>query len=278
MSRIANLVIYLLLGIAVSSCLPDPLEVEGIPQPETTVVVGSQNLPNEFLVVSLTENFNALEGGPETDIEVLLEELLIDGIEMTVETGGENYILDNPLPGIYTGNNVPEIPGAFYTLNFQNPFNGEAATATTQLLPFVGFDEVAIRLERTQFDTLINVDLRIDDPQGPNWYMINVQQFNDNFDIQERPFTELLEDSEFDGTLHDHSFTVFFRDYEPGDTVLVSMANIDEEYYRFLDLRNESRFLLLDGIGEPINYPSNVENGLGFFNLHLPDIRFFLPD
>ena len=279
MHRIIGYVVtFLLSGFVVSSCLPDPLEVKGIPHPAPTVVVGSQDFPGEFLVVSLTENFNALEGGPDTDIELLLEDLLLDGIEVSVATGGESYALDNPRPGIYVGANVPAIPGTDYTLLFQNPFNQQPVTASTQLLPFIGFDTVSIWLERTQFDTLINVDLRIDDPVGANWYMVNVQQFNDDFDIQELPFTELIKDSEFDGELHDHSFTVFFRDYEPGDTVLVSMANISEGYYEFLTLRNDQRFFLIDEIAEPIHYPSNVENGLGFFNMNIPDIRFFLPD
>lgn len=264
--------------ILLVSCLPDPLPVDNVPVPEKTVVIGSQNIPDEFLAISLTQNFNALEGGTENEIDSLIQALAIDDLTITIEVAGENYALINAQFGIYLGTDIPEIPGEFYTLNFDNPFNQKPVVATSQLLPSVGFDTLGVRLEETPFDTLVNVDLTFTDPPGPNWYMFNVQLFNEEYDIQDIPFTELLEDSEFDGQTLDYSFRVFFRDYVDGDSIFVSMANINKEYYDFLELRNDQRFLLLDGLGEPINYPTNVENGLGFFHLHIPDVRVFVVD
>ncbi|QSE97624.1 DUF4249 family protein [Fulvivirga lutea] len=271
-----RIITFLFIAFSISGCLPDPLPVNDVPVAQKTVVVGSQNLPDQFLVVSLTENFGALDAGPDSDLEEILNDVLITGIDVNVEVNNEEYPLNNNGFGLYIGNDVPEITGATYTLNFISPFNQLPVTASTQLPEFIGFDSLNVYVNETPFDTLISVDMRIQDPPQKNWYMINVQTFNEDFDIQERPYVELLEDSEFNGTTYNHQFVTPFQDYVTGDTVLVSMANITEEYYNFLEIRKDNRFSLLDGLGEPVNYPSNVENGIGFFHVHQSDIRLFI--
>lgn len=267
---------YFVICLVSVSCLPDPLPVNGIPGPDQTVVVGSQNLPNQFMVISVTESFNALDGGREDDYEELIQTLLVDSLELTVEVDDQLFVLQDTVPGVYFGADIPQIEGASYTLSFENPFNGLPVFASAELQPFVGFDSASIFIEVNEFDTLVNVSLQLDDPPGPNWYMVNVQLINEEFDFNVSPFTELFDDAGRDGELIDYDFRVFFRDYAEGDTVLVSMANISQEYYQFLDLRTTRR-PFFGGLGEPINYPTNVENGLGYFHMHIPDVRLFLP-
>lgn len=267
--------IFLLL-LLITGCLPDPLPIDNVPFTEQTVVVGSQNIPGEFLVISVTENFNALEGGTRGDIDSLLLGLLIDSLELSIEVGGTDYSLTNVQAGLYIGTGIPKILSEFYTLSFTNPFNNQPVEATSQLLPFVGFDTVSVSIEETPFDTLVNVSMRIDDEAGPNWYLVNVQLFGEEYEIDDRPYTQLIEDSSFDGEIYEYEFPVIFRDYEEGDSVFVSMSNISEEYYNFLQLRSDQRFQFLGGLGEPVTYPSNIENGLGYFHLHVPDVRLFL--
>ncbi len=43
-----------------------------------------------------------------------------------------------------------------------------------------------------------------------------------------------------------------------------------------MELRQDNRFSLVEFLGEPINYPTNVVGGKGFFNLYIPDIRTFV--
>ncbi|MEQ8927775.1 MAG: DUF4249 family protein [Fulvivirga sp.] len=267
---------FTFLAFSLISCLPDPLPVNDVPVAESTVVVGSQNLPDQFLVVSLTENFGALTAGPDSDLEEILNDLLITGLDVNVEVENEEYALNNNGFGLYIGDDVPEITGATYTLNFISPFNQRPVKATTQLPEFVAFDSLNVYVNETPFDTLISVDMWIQDPPQKNWYMINVQTFNNDYDIQDRPYVDLLDDDAFNGTLYNHQFVTPFQDYIPGDTVLISMANISQEYYNFLEIRKDNRFSLLDGLGEPVNYPSNVENGTGFFHVHRSDIRLFI--
>lgn len=261
---------------ALIGCVPDPLPVNNVPVPENTVVVGSQVVPEQFLTIAITENFDALDGGREDDYEQLFLSLLVDSLELSVEVLDETYDLENAAPGIYLGTDVPQYPGELYTLSFENPFNQQPVSATAELQSFVGFDSLGIFIEETEFDTLIHVGMKLQDPPGPNWYMSTVQLINEDFDFNVNPFTELFTDEGHEGELFEYEYLVFFRDYAEGDTVLVSVANISQEYYEFLDLLGTRR-PFSGSLGEPINYPTNVENGLGYFHMHLPDVQVFLP-
>ena len=59
------------------------------------------------------------------------------------------------------------------------------------------------------------------------------------------------------------------------DSLMILLSNISEGYYSFLMSRERSGNFLAEATNEPINYPSNVENGLGYFNTHYPSLRFF---
>ena len=274
--KIAQYIIYTFLGVvSLCSCLPDPLPVDGVPIPEDQVVVGNQIAPDRFLLLSLTRNFTALQGGDDSDIDSLINAILIPEVDIEISVEGGIYPLEEITRGLYGSINLPQIPEATYSLSFTNPFNQEPTYAETTLLPSISFNSVLPSLRYTEFDTLMTVNFSIQDPEGPNWYMLNVQEISQDIDLAETPFTELLSDEEFDGEFYEGSFEVFFRDFSREDTVLISIANISKDYYDFLDLRNDQAFLLLDGLGEPVNYESNIENGLGLFNLYIPDIRFF---
>ena len=47
--------VLLMIAIVSSSCIPDPLEVEGIPKVKPEIVVTSQIIPDQSLVVLLTK-------------------------------------------------------------------------------------------------------------------------------------------------------------------------------------------------------------------------------
>ena len=110
--------------------------------------------------------------------------------------------------------------------------------------------------------------------------MINVQEV-ERQDLMENllnpgAYTVLLDDNEFNGNSFEERFRVFPRDFQSGDTIAVSLSNISEEYYRFMKLRIDNRFSFVEFISEPVNYPSNVKGGKGYFNLYVPDVRLFI--
>jgi hypothetical protein len=264
--------------ILLAGCLPDPLEVEDVPLPEEQVVVGSQLIPDQFITLTLTKNFTALEAGLDSDLEAVITDLLLTGVDPTIRVDGQDYPMVELLDGIYAVDDLPQEPGTLYTLSFINPINLDSTSAQALALPFIGFSSLDPVLDYTEFDSLLRVQFSIEDPPGPNWYMVNAQAVGMSIDLGRRPFTQLYTDEGSDGEVIEDQFTVLFRDFTEEDTVLISMANVSEEYFKFLELRGNQQFLLIEELGEPVNYPTNVRNGLGFFNVHLPDIRIYVLD
>lgn len=261
------------------SCLPEPLPITTIPKAKEKLVISSLYVHGQAVTVFLSRTFDALEAGRFTDFEEFIDSLTVDSALVTFSDGNTVDTLLNVGDGVYTLLNTNLIEGNSYTLSAVRLSDSLYATATTTLLPQVSFSAVVPELEKTPFDTLITLNFEIDDPPGPNYYAINVQELpneeEDLFDIRNRPFTYLLTDEAFDGQVFADTFRVFFYDFTPTDTVLISLTNVSKEYYEFLDLRVKDRYQLFDELAEPINYPSNVENGWGYFNLFVPDARIF---
>ena len=59
------------------------------------------------------------------------------------------------------------------------------------------------------------------------------------------------------------------------DSVAIALSNISESYYEFLKKREKGGNVFTELTNEPINYPSNVKGGFGFFNTHFPDVEYF---
>jgi hypothetical protein len=261
------------------SCLPDPLEVEGVPTIKPQIVVSSQILTDQSLVVLLTKSFGALDASDDSDPQALLNQIAINDALVTITGPQGTDTLNFIDTGVYGGlTNLLE-GGKSYTLQVKSPTMGEVK-ASTLVKPQVRFDQIETGLFFNGFDdTLAQVTHQFQDLPGKNYYMLNVQRFRQqNLEEQllnPRAFIRLLTDEAFDGNMYSETFRVFPTDFSEGDTVAVYLSNISEEYYRFIKLREDNRFSFVEFLGEPINYPSNVEGGKGFFNLYLPDIRVF---
>jgi hypothetical protein len=261
------------------SCLPDPLEVTNIPAIKTEIVVSSQIVPDQSLVVLLTKTIGALDASNDSDPQELIDQIAVNDalVTLTGPTGRDTLLfLGN---GLYGGAFIPFQAGEEYTLTVVSEL-GEI-TATTVVKPQVLFETVEASLYTNGYgDTLAQVAYTLNDPEVLNWYMLNVQEVErvdatENL-INPRAFTKLIDDADFNGGEFTQQFRVFPRDYRPGDTIAVSLSNISKEYYDFMKLRIDNRFSFVEFLGEPVNYPTNVIGGKGFFNLYIPDVRFFV--
>lgn len=275
-----NAGIVVSLSLLLFSCIPEPLEVKNIPIVKPQIVVSTQILPGESLVVLLTRTFGALDASDDSDPQELLDQIAVNDAVVTIQgpdTMDSLFFLGN---GIYGGVALSLQQHQTYTLSVVSETLG-AVTATTTVKPQVSIEEMEAGLYFTRFDdTLAQITYTFEDPTGKNHYMINVQPFSLEDPLEERvlnprAFTRLLEDTEFDGEIFSETFRAFPRDYSPGDTVAVFFSNISEDYYNFIQLRQDTRFSFVEFISEPVNYPSNVVGGRGFFNLYIPEIRLF---
>ncbi len=270
------------------ACAPEPLEIV-VPPIESKVVVFSQIIPDALMAVALTRSFGALdfnEDEGDTVTTDFLDQLLVSGATVTVsyrdirdtlyETGNGS--------GVYVSLGTLAYVNETYTLNITTQ-EGEQLTAASKMLPRVKFDDIIPVIERTAEDTLVTVEYRFTDPPEDNWYVLN---FYTNGDAQENGIdlnsffssgsdllkkSLLLRDDVFENRVHEGR--VELSNVSPTDSLVVTISNISADYYQFLELRKTSSNFFTELTKEPVNYPTNVENGLGFFNTHFPDLVFF---
>jgi hypothetical protein len=275
-------VIFAAVALMLLSCLPDPLEVMSVPRHPIQIVVSSQIVPDQSLLVLLTKTFGALDASDDSDVETLLDLIAVNDAVVAIEGPSGTDTLEFLGNGTYGGIFIPFQDGDAYTMHVDSKELGEVE-ATTVVKRTVEFTNVDAELFYNGFgDTLAQVTYSLADSLERNFYMINVQEV-EREDLLEnllnpRAFTVLFPDDEFNGQSVGDRFRVFPRDYHPGDTIAVSLANISEEYYNFIRLRIDNRFSFVEFVSEPVNYPSNVEGGKGYFNLYVPDVHFFVFD
>lgn len=272
--------LLIIVGLLATACLPEPLEVEGIPKIKPQIVVSTQIVPDESLVVLLTRSFGALDASDDSDPQEVLDLIAINDAVVTITHGNDSDTLIFLGNGIYGGVLIDFIAGEDYTL-YVNSASLGTVSSTTKVLPQVSFNEIEGHLFYDSFDdTLAEVSFTMTDPVGENWYLINVTKIEED-EIEERllnprTYSRLLDDTGIDGKTYGEMFQVFPQEFDSGDTIAVSLSNISKEYYDFVKLRQDNRFSLIEFLGEPVNYPSNVKGGRGFFNLYIPDIRFIV--
>lgn len=261
------------------SCIPSPLAVDNMEQLKPKIVVSTQLAPSGSLIVLVTKSIGALDAGRGTDPQALISQIAQDSAIVELKHSGILDVLPNLGNGLYGNVNLNLVPGQYYELVVKTKELGEVS-AVTQLKQQVPFTSVSATLYNTSYDSLAQVNYSLQDPQGPNWYMINVQKYSQANEItaylNPRVFTRLVRDSIYDGKIVQEEFKVLFRKFSKGDTVAVFLSNISEEYYGFLKARNDRRYNLSAFASEPLNFNSNVKGGLGYFNLHVPDARIFV--
>ena len=279
-SAIYSLGIVFLVSTLFVSCLPEPLEVKNIPKIKPEIVVATQLIPDNTLVVLLTKTFGALDASKDSDPEVLIEQISVNDALVTVKGPDGVYELTRLDQGVYGGIFIPFREGETYELHVNSASLGEVH-ATTTVRSEVKFDSIMADLYLNGYgDTLAQITYSIQDAAEKNWYMINVQEVEQEDAVRNlinpRAYTVLLDDETFNGEMFYDTFRVFPRDYSPGDSIAVTLSNISEEYYKFMKIRVDNRYSFVEFLSEPVNYPSNVVGGKGFFNLYIPDVRFFV--
>ena len=267
-------------AVLMGGCLPEPLPVNDLPQLEPKIVVSSQMVHDQSVAILLTKSFGALDASESSNPELLLSQIAISDAVVRIEGEGFADTLDLIDIGVYGSVAIPFVDEGWYTLYVDSPSMGKVS-AITQVKTAVRFNTLSAFINDTGFDTLARVNYSLQDVAGKNYYMINVQHISaeeppDPQDfLNPNVFIKLIEDQqENDGQEISESFNAIFRrDFIPGDTVMIQLANIDRQYFEFLQLRRDTRFNFSDFLGEPVNYPSNVAGGLGWFTLHFPDVR-----
>lgn len=159
--------------------------------------------------------------------------------------------------GYYTTRKIRGIPGDKYQLSVAT--GGKSYSATVKLPPSVAIDTVYFRPGLLDKDSL-NVFIEFNDPRGiDNYYRIKLYRngmiaVNDYF---------LISDAFSDGLRLFAPF--YYREFAPGDTVIVELDNLEIGAWRYFKGLNE---IIQQGVNvqAPGNPISNITGGaLGYF-------------
>lgn len=278
-------------AVAFYSCQPKPLDIDVEPaQPK--LVVASQLIPNKIMIVMVTRSFSALKGKGAQDADTVsqdfLDEILVKNALVTVSYFGNTDTLYMLSPGVYASINTLQYTYGVYTLHVNDADAGLEVTSSTTLLPKVSFDTVYPVVIKNPGDTVVDISYQLtDNTNEENYYVVNYikkvnAQNSPGIDINQvfslgsnyfQSYFDLLSDASFtDGkySTQKHLETVTHQ-----DSIAVMVSNISKGYYDFLSSYKRSGSFVNLLTGEPINYPTNVEGGYGYFNAHYPNTHYF---
>ncbi|MCG8374821.1 MAG: DUF4249 domain-containing protein, partial [Balneolales bacterium] len=210
--------------------------------------------------------------------------LLLDSARVTISYDGITDTLEPFINGLYfTELTSPENYQVLELTVFDST-TSETSTAMSVLLPGVELDSVSLTRRDTAETFLSDLDYTFPDPEGENFFVIHVYQFtppetdsadadsgntglffeDDNFLVYEQIFTDR---SAEEGIIRRDAV---FEFSSPVDSALVVLTHIEEGYYNFLEARSRSGSLAASLANEPVNHPTNVQNGVGYFSAHQP--------
>lgn len=271
----------------INGCIPAGIDIDVQPA-EPRIAVASQIIPQSYLFVTLTKSFSPLEpiATGDTVASGMLDNFLVSNALVTVAYNNQMDTLNMLVPGIYSSTNVLFTNYTTYTLNVIEPSTGLRISAVTSMLPQVKFDTVYPVIIKNPTDTIVKIKYVLkDNPNEENFYVVNYilkqPSTGANLDISSyfsNGSNKIL--STFD-LLNDASFTdnILTKEsiinVQSTDSIAVEIANISKGYYEFLTAVKSTGSLLNSIETEPIHFPSNVQNGYGYFNAHYPYAKIF---
>lgn len=284
-----NLCYILVLVTLLLGCVPKPIDID-VKAADPKLVLASQVIPNKIMIVSLTRSFSALEGQGIQDSDSLnndfLDKILVKDAFVTVTYFGIVDTLFMLSPGVYASINTLQYSYGTYTLYAKDPQTGEEINATTQLIPQVQFDTIYPTVIKNPGDTVIKVNYTFhDDPSSENYYVVNyIRKTNSSSPVDiNQVFSqgnngiikefELLDDNSFTNSVF--TTTKELQEATPHDSIAVMLSHISKGYFEYLNAFKKSGAIINQLTGEPINYPTNVNNGYGYFNAYYPTTRIF---
>ena len=282
-----KLLFTLTIGSMLFGCRPKPIDINIDPH-KPKLVVAAQIFPGNIMLVGLTMSFSALSNSTHTDTVSgnFLSNILVKDAFVTVSYSNKTDTLFMLVPGIYASTSILQQDYGFYTLYARDPATGEEVTASSTLLPKVSFDTIYPVVIKTASDTSVSIKYGFTDrPNEDNWFVVNYylktnnestfnlsNYFNQGSSKLLKDF-DLLSDKTFEAGKY--SAETLLYGIKATDTIAVSISNVSETYFQFLTARKRSGGFVNTLAGEPINYPTNVKNGYGYFNTHYPDYRIF---
>ncbi|MCD6062780.1 MAG: hypothetical protein K0R82_691 [Flavipsychrobacter sp.] len=270
----------LLFATALTSCRPKPIDIE-VPQKDPKLVISASCIDEATVLVATAYSVTSLRNLQDTTAQGgIPQDLLADSATVTIAGVGQ---LPDTLArigrGIYGSRSLQLQPGAKYTLTVIDHKKNAAATATTVYMPKAEVENITPEVIKHAQDTVVKLHVRIKNAQpGERYFMsyntlsqaraLVLQPVNSLQSFEPRRI-ELFEDGARDGVIT-KTLTI---DAMPKDTLAIHIGRVDQHYYKYLDAYKRTGYLINQVTGEPINLPTNITDGYGYFALYRPERR-----
>ncbi len=262
--------------IILASCELFELPLKVDPADEA-LVISSVMIDNETMIVTATRSFSPLSGRSVNALEEdLIASLFVsDGRILVSNSLTTDTLPTLGIPGFYGGESPESAAGSLVYLSVYDSTTGLSVQAiATRMLP-ISIDTATYENTRLGVFDLKRLRIFIDDPVGQNYFALhvyNVPVGGDDLDsLFFRDSNLLLHSEVFTDRVAEERRIRRQIDLDPGlagDTVIVVLSNIEEGYYRFLDARRRTGGLIASLANEPINAPTNIIGGYGYFSAH----------
>lgn len=281
----AFLVLFALVSLHTACNLsPKPLDI-AIEEPPQRLVISSYWIPPQGAIFTFTRTFSALLGEDSIDLNdaYIIDRVLIDDASALIRYNGTVDTLFKIGPGVYGSLNTTQFLATDYVLELTDLETQQTVRAVTRFLPKILLDTLypVQRILPNLGDTIFTFKFQFTDIPGvENFYLATYTDINtlaENFSLgggflnfNQIQFNVFTDKNNGDGVS---------ISYQPdigggaGDTIVVALSNISKGYYEYLAAYKRSGNLLSQLTGEPVNLPSNVEGGYGYFSLTRPSAK-----
>lgn len=280
-----KIVLLLLTSAALYSCRkPKPLTID-IPQRKDEPVIASTMPDDRTLLVSAGYSLDAITNiDDSTNNSRIPKSMLIDsGMVSISEAGGTARNLTKVSAGMYATTGLQLKEGSTYTLQVADYRKGVTATATTTYMPQPTRGQVVpAYMGDKNGDTLFKLSVTIPDAQkGAHYFMgyTTTRQLRENVKLfTQSPSQNTAAIAGFEpkqiemiqSNVTGELTQQYTLKLSPRDTLIVQVARIDEGYFKYLQTYKRTGYLINQLTGEPINLPTNIQTGYGYFAIYKP--------
>lgn len=268
-------------SLSLLSCRkPAPLDIE-IPQEKESLVVSSLCQGNHSLFVAAGYSINSSVNVDSltNDKKSLQDEMMMAAGTVTIQQEGMPATnLSMITKGVYGSRNLSLIAGAKYTITVKDDVKNITTSATTTYMPRPDVTDVAKQVRIAGTDTTVQLKFTINRATAGKYYYVSYTTSSQKKAAGRPQDLESLQSfeskkihlySSADAEQERISKTISIS-AKTTDTVFVEIGAIDAHYYRYLDAYIRTGYLVNMVTGEPVNLPTNLSSGYGYFALCNP--------
>jgi len=274
--------------LSVQACRkPAPLDIE-IPQDKPAMVISSFCPNNRAVFIAAGYSINS-----SVNIDSVISGtrdvpagMMIESARVTIEESGVPATLANLTAirkGIYGNTDVLLKPGQSYKVTIADDTKGITTSATTTYMPQPQVSKLTPERVIKNGDTVFKLHFAIENVAAEAHYYVSYttssarKKAGTSKDIDavhdfEAKKISLYSSADVVNNTINKTITLTAK---ANDTLHVEVARIEDGYRKYLEAYIKTGYLVNQLTGEPVNLPTNLSNGHGYFTLHNPRYATF---